>query len=66
MTPVPLRDLHDHLSDYVDQVEHEHERIVVTRDGRRVAVILSAGDFADLERTVDVLTDPERLADLRM
>jgi antitoxin YefM len=64
MTPVPLGDLHDHLSDYVDQVEHEHERIVVTRDGRRVAVLISAGDFADLEQTLDVLIDPE-LADLR-
>ena len=59
MTPVPLRDLHDRLSDYVDKVEHEHERIVVTRDGRRVAVLLSAGDFAELEQTLDVLTDPE-------
>ena len=64
MTPVPLGDLHDHLSDYVDQVEYEHERIVVTRDGRRVAVLISAGDFADLEQTLDVLIDPE-LADLR-
>ena len=64
MTPVPLRDLHDHLSDYVDKVEHEHERIVVTRDGRRVAVLISAGDFAELEQTLDVLIDPE-LADLR-
>ena len=64
MTPVPLRDLHDHLSDYVDKVEHEHERIVVTRDGRRVAVLISAGYFAELEQTLDVLIDPE-LADLR-
>ncbi|WP_326551199.1 type II toxin-antitoxin system Phd/YefM family antitoxin [Micromonospora sp. NBC_01813] len=60
-----LRSVRDHLSEYVDRVEHEHERIVVTRNGRAAAVLISPEDLAQLEETVDVLRDPEALADIR-
>lgn len=65
MTTEPLRTVRDHLSEMVDRVEREHERIVVTRNGRAAAVLISPEDLAELEETVSVLADAEALADLR-
>jgi antitoxin YefM len=47
-----------------DRVEREHERVIVTRKGR-AAVLISPEDLAQLEETIDVVTDPEALADIR-
>ena len=60
-----LRDVRDHFSDVVDRVEREHERVTVTRNGQAAAVILSPEDLAQLEETLDVLSDPGALADIR-
>jgi prevent-host-death family protein len=65
MSVESLRSVRDHLSDFVDRVEGEHERIIVTRNGRAAAVLISPEDLAQLEETIDVLRDPEALADLR-
>lgn len=61
----PLRDVRNHFSDVVDRVEHEHERVTVTRNGRPVAVIISPEDREELEETLVVLSDPQSLADIR-
>lgn len=60
-----LRTVRDHLSEYVDRVEREHERVVVTRNGRPAAILVSPEDLAQLEETLDVLSDPQALADIR-
>jgi antitoxin YefM len=60
-----LREVRDHFSEVVDRVEHQHERIIVTRNGHPAAVMLSPEDLAQLEETIDVLSDPEALADIR-
>jgi antitoxin YefM len=65
MTVEPLRDVRNHFSDVIDRVEHEHERVTVTRNGRPVAVIISTEDLAELEETLAVLGDPQALADIR-
>ncbi|GAC1613912.1 MAG: hypothetical protein NVS4B3_28400 [Gemmatimonadaceae bacterium] len=57
--------MRDHLSEIVDRVEREHERVVITRNGREAAVLLSAADLAELEETLSVLSDPLALADIR-
>ena len=62
---VEPRDVRNHFSDVIDRVEHEHERVTVTRNGRPVAVILSPDDLAELEETLAVLSDPQALADIR-
>ncbi len=59
-----LRSFRDHLADAFDQVEREHERIVVTRNGKPAAVLISIDDLAQLEETADVLSDPAALADI--
>ena len=65
MSVEPLRDVRNHFSEVIDRVEHQHERVVVTRNGRPAAVILSPEDLAELEETLSVLSDPDALADLR-
>jgi antitoxin YefM len=60
-----LRSVRDHLSEFVDRVQTEHERIVLTRNGRAAAVLISPEDLAQLEETIDVLSDPAALADIR-
>ena len=60
-----LRAVRDHLSEVVDRVEHQHERVIVTRNGRPAAVLISPEDLAQLEETIDVLSDPDALADIR-
>jgi antitoxin YefM len=65
MAVEPLDEVRNHLSDIIDRVEHEHERVTVTRNGRAVAVILSPEDLAELEESLALLSDPQALADIR-
>ena len=65
MSTESLRMVRDHLSEMVDRVEHHHERLVVTRNGRPAAVLISPDDLAQLEETIGVLGDSEVLADIR-
>lgn len=64
-TTEPLRSVRDHLSEVVDRVEHQHERVIITRNGHDAAVVISPVDLAQLEETLQVLSDPEALADIR-
>ncbi len=61
----PLRSVRDHLSEVVDRVEHQHERVIITRNGHAAAVVISPDDLAQLEETLSVLSDLEALADIR-
>jgi len=65
MSTEPLRAVRDHLSEVVDRVEHHHERVSITRNGREAAVLISPEDLAQLEETVSVLNDASALADIR-
>jgi len=51
------RDVRDYLSEVINRVEHQHERVVVTRNGKPAAVILSPEDLAQLQETIDVRSD---------
>lgn len=64
-TAEPLRSVRDHLSEVVDRVEHQHERVIITRNGHDAAVVISIEDLAQLEETLSVLSDAEALADIR-
>jgi antitoxin YefM len=65
MTTEPLRAVRDHLSEVIDRVEQQHERVVITRNGRAAAVLISPADLESLEETLSVLDDAEALADIR-
>lgn len=61
---LPLAEIKAHLSEIVDRIEREHERILLTRHGRPAAVIMSPDDPASLEDTLELLSDPEARAEI--
>jgi prevent-host-death family protein len=62
---LPLAEIKKHLSQIVDRVEHHHERVVLTRRGRPAAVLVSPDDLASLEETLDILSQPSALEEIR-
>ena len=58
MTAVPLGDARDRLSEYVSEVERTHQRVTITRHGHPAAVLISAGDLAAIEETLEILGTP--------
>jgi prevent-host-death family protein len=62
---LPLSDVKARLSEIVDHVQSEHERVIVTRRGRPAAVIISPEDLDALEDTLDMLSTPGVLDELR-
>ena len=55
---LPLAHVKSRFSEMVDRVEHTHDRIVVTRNGRPAAVMISPADLAALEDTLELFSDP--------
>jgi len=53
------------LSELVDRVEKEDDRIIVTRNGRPAAVLVSADDLESLEETLAILSDRELMRRIR-
>jgi len=64
-TTLPLAEIKKRLSEIVDRVEENHERVVLTRNGRPAAVIMSPDDLESLEETLDILSDPEAMRAIR-
>jgi antitoxin YefM len=54
-----------HLSELVDRVEDQHDRVVVTRNGKPAAVLISHDDLESLEETLAIMSDPALMAQLR-
>jgi len=62
---LPFSEVKTHLSEVADRVEREHDRILVTRNGRPSFVLVSPDDLASLEETLDILQEDERMESLR-
>lgn len=62
---LPLAEIKKRLSEIVDGVETRHDRIVLTRYGRPAAVIMSPDDLESLEETLDILSDPVTMREIR-
>ncbi|MCV7196205.1 type II toxin-antitoxin system Phd/YefM family antitoxin [Mycobacterium angelicum] len=65
MTTLPLAEVRANLSKLVDEAVRTHQRVEVTRQGRRAAVILSAEDYDSIMETLDILSDPDLMCDVR-
>jgi antitoxin YefM len=63
---LPFSEVKAHLSEVADRVEREHDRILVTRNGRPSFVLLSPDDLAALEESLDLLQDDELMESLRI
>jgi antitoxin YefM len=62
---MPLRDVKNRLSEVVDQVAREHDRVVITKHGRRTAIVMSIEDLESLEETLEVMARPKLLVQIR-
>ncbi len=65
MTTLPLAEARASLSKLVDSAVTTHERFEVTRNGDRVAVLLSADDYDALVETIEVLSRPDEVEAVR-
>ncbi len=62
---LPLAEIKKRLSEIVDGVEERHDRVVLTRHGRPAAVIISPDELESLEETLELLSDPKAMRDIR-
>jgi antitoxin YefM len=62
---LPLAEVKNRFSEVVDRLEREHGRVVVTKHGRPAVVMLSVEDLESLEETLEILSSPELLAEIR-
>jgi prevent-host-death family protein len=65
MTTIPLADAKARLSAVLDEVRDTHERVVITRNGRPEAVIIAVSDLEALEETLDLLSTPGAVEQIR-
>ena len=65
MTTLSLADARAELSKLVAAAHETHERFEITKNGERVAVLISADDFDSLVETLEILSDPEAMAGVK-
>ena len=65
MTTQSLAAVKAHFSKVIDEVTGTHERVVVTRNGSPVAVIMAVDDFESLMETLEILSDRSAVAEIR-
>lgn len=65
MATEALRTVKDRLSEFVDRVQREHDRVTITKNGTPAAVLISAEDLESLEETLAVLADRKAVQELR-
>lgn len=62
---IPLADAKARLSAVLDDVRDTHDRVVITRNGRPEAVIISIADLETIEETLDLLSTPGAVDEIR-
>ncbi len=65
MSTVPLATARAQLSRMVDEAMRTHERVEITRNGSRAAVLLSADDYDVLIESLEILSDAELVREIR-
>jgi prevent-host-death family protein len=65
MKVMPLSEVKAKLSALVDEVASRDEAIVITRNGRAQAVLVSHDQFEGWRETVEILTDKELMKEIR-
>ena len=65
MKTVPLSEAKAKLSSLLDAVEGHDEEVVITRNGRAAAVLVSPADFEAWKETAAVRADTDLVAEIR-
>lgn len=62
---LPITEVKARLPELVSGVEEREERIVVTRNGKPSALLVSMAEYSQLKETLDVLSDPDLMRQIR-
>ena len=65
MRTLALTEARKDLSRIVDRVRRTHEHVVITKQGRPEAVVMSADEFESWQETLEILADPKALAAIK-
>lgn len=65
MRTIPLSEAKAKLSNLLDSVEGHDEEIVITRNGRAAAVLVSPTDFESWKETATIRADTDLVAEIR-
>lgn len=62
---LPISEVKAKLPELVNGVQEREEEIVVTRNGKPAAMLVSYADYERLKQTLDVLSDSELMRQIR-
>ena len=62
---LPISEVKARLPELVTGVEEREEEVVVTRNGKPAAMLVSYAEYERLKETLDVLSDPELMRQIR-
>ena len=62
---LPISEVKARLPELVTGVEEREEEIIVTRKGKPAAVLVNYGEYERLKETIDVLSDPDLMKQIR-
>ena len=65
MKTLPLSEAKSRLSGLVEQVRSLDEQVVITRNGRPAAVLVSAEEFERWKETIEVRGDAQLMKEIR-
>ena len=63
---LPISEVKARLPELVTGVQDREEEIIVTRKGKPAAVLVSHSEYERLKETVDVLSDPDLMRQIRL
>lgn len=62
---LPISEVKTHLPKLVASVAERDEEIVVTKNGRPAAMLVSYAEYQRQKETLDILSDPDMMAQIR-
>jgi prevent-host-death family protein len=62
---LPISEVKARLPELVTGVEDREEEVVVTRNGKPAAVLVNYAEYERLKETLDVLSDPDMMRQIR-
>jgi antitoxin YefM len=62
---LPISEVKTRLPELVTGVDEREEEIIVTKNGRPAAMIINVKEYERLKETLEVLSDPEMMKQLR-
>ena len=65
MKTLPLSEAKSKLSNLVERLDSHDEEVVITKNGRAAAVLVSPGEFESWKETVAIRSDPTLMREIR-